>query len=57
MTGLSFEADGRLALETRDLNRLLDRLVELGTAGSIHHMDVEDQNLESVFDLLVGETA
>ena len=57
VTGLSFEADGRLALETRDLNRLLDRLVELGTAGSIHHMDVEDQNLESVFDLLVGETA
>jgi len=57
VTGISFEADGRLALETRDLDNLLDRLGQLGTAGQIHSLDVEDQNLEAVFDLLVGETA
>lgn len=57
VSGLSFEADGRLALETRELRALLDRLVEVGAQGAIHHMDVEDQNLESVFDLLVGESA
>lgn len=57
VTGISFEADGRLALETRDLGNLLDRLGQLGTAGQIHSLDVEDQNLEAVFDLLVGETA
>ena len=57
VTGISFEADGRLALETRDLSKLLDRLGQLGSAGQINSLDVEDQNLEAVFDLLVGETA
>ena len=57
VTGISFEADGRLALETRDLSKLLDRLGQLGSAGQIISLDVEDQNLEAVFDLLVGETA
>lgn len=57
VTGISFEADGRLALETRELGNLLDRLGQLGSAGQIHSLDVEDQNLEAVFDLLVGETA
>lgn len=57
VTGISFEADGRLALDTRELGNLLHRLGQLGSAGQIHSLDVEDQNLESVFDLLVGESA
>jgi ABC-2 type transport system ATP-binding protein len=57
VTGLSFEADGKLALETRELRQLLDRLAEVGAAGELSSLDVEDENLEAVFDLLVGETA
>lgn len=57
VSGISFEADGRLALETRELRQLLDRLARLGAEGSIRSLDVEDENLEAVFDLLVGETA
>jgi ABC-2 type transport system ATP-binding protein len=57
VTGLSFEGDGKLALETRELSQLLDRLAQIGANGELNSLDVEDENLEAVFDLLVGETA
>jgi hypothetical protein len=36
---------------------LLDRLAQIGANGELNSLDVEDENLEAVFDLLVGETA
>lgn len=55
VTGIQFSADGRLALETRELQALLDRLAELGGSGQIDSLELEDENLEAVFDLLVGD--
>jgi ABC-2 type transport system ATP-binding protein len=55
VSGIQFEATTRLALETRELSALLDRLMTLGGEGAVETLDVEDENLEAVFDLLVGE--
>ena len=57
VTGLDFGADGVLHLDTRDLPTLLDRLQTAGLAGQIHSMEIDDQELEMVYDLLVGESA
>ncbi len=57
VTGLTFTEEGRLALDTRSLPPLLDRLAALGESGQLHGLDIEDEKLEAVFDLLVGETA
>jgi len=57
VSGLSFGEDGSLTLETRRLSELLARLGQLGSAGKIEAMDLEDENLEAIFDLLVGEHA
>ncbi|TAH34496.1 MAG: ABC transporter ATP-binding protein [Planctomycetota bacterium] len=54
VSGVSFGDDSQLLLETRDLNRLLDRLQAYGGAGQIESMEIADENLESVFDTLVG---
>lgn len=55
--GASFESGERLLLETRGLAPLEARLAELGAAGQIASLELEDENLESVFDLLVGEAS
>ncbi|MBC8330183.1 MAG: ABC transporter ATP-binding protein [Planctomycetes bacterium] len=52
--GTRFEGDARLELETRTLAPLLARIEELGAAGRIHGLDLEDEGLEGIFDLLVG---
>jgi ABC-2 type transport system ATP-binding protein len=57
VTGLDFGNDGVLHLDTRDLPTLLDRLQTAGLAGQIHSMEIDDQELEMVYDLLVGESA
>lgn len=57
VTGLDFDSDGVLHLDTRDLPTLLDRLQTAGLAGQIHSMEIDDQELEMVYDLLVGESA
>jgi len=56
-TGLDFGNDGVLHLDTRDLPTLLDRLQTAGLAGQIHSMEIDDQELEMVYDLLVGGSA
>ena len=55
--GLDFAEDGVLHLDTRDLPQLLTRLQEAGIAGQIHSMEIDDQELEMVYDLLVGGSA
>lgn len=55
--GLDFAEDGVLHLDTRDLPQLLDRLQEAGIAGQIHSMEIDDQELEMVYDLLIGGSA
>ncbi|MCP4092766.1 MAG: ABC transporter ATP-binding protein [Planctomycetes bacterium] len=57
VTGLDFGNDGVLHLDTRDLPTLLDRLQTAGLAGQIHSMEIDDQELEMVYDLLVGGSA
>ena len=55
--GLDFGADGLLNLDTRNLPALLDRLQEAGIHGQIHSLEIDDQELEMVYDLLVGGSA
>jgi len=55
--GLDFGADGLLNLDTRNLPALLERLQEAGIHGQIHSMEIDDQELEMVYDLLVGGSA
>ncbi|MBT3340230.1 MAG: ABC transporter ATP-binding protein [Planctomycetes bacterium] len=54
-TGVSFEDTGALLIETRQLNELLLHLSDIGTKGGIQQFDVEDENLEAIFNLLVGD--
>ncbi|MCH2111285.1 MAG: hypothetical protein MK213_00375, partial [Planctomycetes bacterium] len=54
--GMRLEED-RLLLQTHELQRLLQRLSQMGQEGKIQSMDIEDESLESLFDLLVGENA
>jgi len=54
--GMRLEED-RLLLQTHELQRLLRRLSQMGQEGKIQSMDIEDESLESLFDLLVGENA
>ncbi|MDP6850909.1 MAG: ABC transporter ATP-binding protein [Planctomycetota bacterium] len=46
-----------LVVETRQLDELLKHLGELGCQGLIKGIEIEDNNLESLFELLVGEPA
>jgi ABC-2 type transport system ATP-binding protein len=57
VTGINFDHSDRLVLETRDLPTLIQRLNQFGQGGSFDGLEIEDENLEAVFDLLVGETA
>ncbi|MDP7061958.1 MAG: ABC transporter ATP-binding protein [Planctomycetota bacterium] len=57
VAGLDFGNDGVLHLDTHDLPSLLDHLQEAGLAGQIHSMEIDDQELEMVYDMLVGESA
>lgn len=57
VSGVSFGDGEQLLLETRDLQRLIERLQEYGGEGQIDSMEIADENLESVFDSLVGAAA
>lgn len=57
VSGLDFVDDGCLHLDTRDLPGLLARLQEAGSEGGIHGLETDDQELEMIYDLLVGEAA
>ena len=57
VTGVEFTPDGRLALGTGDLRPLLAHLQAIGVAGGIDQLEISDQNLESIFGLLVGGEA
>ncbi len=52
--GTRFDGDDLLDLETTTLAPLLERLEDFGADGQIHSLDLEDEGLESIFDLLVG---
>ncbi|MGB0953322.1 MAG: ABC transporter ATP-binding protein [Planctomycetota bacterium] len=57
VSGLDFVDDGCLHLDTRNLPGLLARLQEAGSEGGIHGLETDDQELEMIYDLLVGEAA
>ena len=57
VSGLDFVDDGCLHLDTRNLPGLLARLQEAGSDGGIHGLETDDQELEMIYDLLVGEAA
>jgi ABC-2 type transport system ATP-binding protein len=57
VVGVHFEGDELLHLHTADLPALLRRLEAAGAAGELRTLQVEDEGLESVFDLLVGGEA
>ena len=57
VSGLDFVDDGCLHLDTRNLPGLLTRLQEAGAGGGIHGLETDDQELEMIYDLLVGEAA
>ncbi|HEX9793834.1 MAG TPA: ABC transporter ATP-binding protein, partial [Planctomycetota bacterium] len=57
VSGVSFGEDGRLVLATRDLDGLLARIADFGADGGIEGMEIADENLEVLFDMLVGEAA
>lgn len=57
VSGLDFVDDGCLHLDTRNLPGLLTRLQEAGSEGGIHGLETDDQELEMIYDLLVGEAA
>ena len=44
-------------VETTRLEELLGHLSNLGCEGKIEGIEIEDHSLESLFELLVGETA
>ncbi len=55
VSGIRLE-ENRLELETANLAPLLNEVRKLGEDGSIHTVTVEDESLESLFDLLLGES-
>ncbi len=55
--GLDFAEDGVLHLDTRNLPELLEHLQKAGMEGRIHSMEIDDQQLEMVYELLVGGSA
>ena len=57
VSGLDFVDDGCLHLDTRNLPGLLARLQEAGSEGGIHGLETDDQELEMIYELLVGEAA
>ena len=57
VSGLDFGEEGLLHLDTRDLPALLERLQDAGTEGDIQTMEIDDQELELVYEMLVGESA
>lgn len=54
IAAVSFGEGNQLTIETSDLNFLVDRLQEYGSTGQIQSLRVLDENLEVVFDLLLG---
>ncbi len=56
-TGVVTHPSGGVDLETRQLPALLERLLSVGAGGSIHSMDVDDADLETLFALLLEESA
>jgi len=57
VTGLEFVDDGCLHLDTRNLPELLQRLQVAGAQGLIQSLETDDQELEMIYDMLVGEAA
>lgn len=55
-SGVSTHPSGAVDLETRQLPALLERLARAGENGSIHAMDVDDADLETLFALLLEES-
>jgi len=56
VSGLTMEGEDCLHLDTRDLPRLLQELQAVGAEGCIENLTTDDQDLETVYDLLVGES-
>ncbi|KAA3612843.1 MAG: ABC transporter ATP-binding protein [Planctomycetota bacterium] len=51
---VAFGEGDELSVETRDLDGLVARLQSLGAEGQVQSLQIMDENLEAVFDLLVG---
>ena len=54
VSGLEFEGEDGLHLDTRRLGPLLDAIQTWGEEGDVRALSMADENLEAVFDLLVG---
>lgn len=57
VSGLEFVDDGCIHLDTRNLPELLQRLQVAGAEGSIHTLETDDQELEMIYEMLVGGSA
>ncbi|HBF22326.1 MAG TPA: hypothetical protein DDW23_00800 [Planctomycetes bacterium] len=57
ITSVEFKSDNQLAVETKEIQPLLRYLQNIGKKGGIDQLELSDQNLESVFELLVGSKA
>lgn len=57
VSGLEFIDDGCIHLDTRNLPELLQRLQVAGAEGSIHSLETDDQELEMIYEMLVGDSA
>ena len=57
ITSVEFTSDKQLAVETKEIQPLLRYLQNIGKKGGIDQLEISDQNLESVFELLVGSKA
>ncbi|MDA0667072.1 MAG: ABC transporter ATP-binding protein [Planctomycetota bacterium] len=57
VSGLEFVDDGCIHLDTRKLPELLQRLQVAGAEGSIHTLETDDQELEMIYEMLVGGSA
>lgn len=56
-TGVTADGDGSVQLETRRLPELLARLGELGATGAVEGLEVDDADLETLFAMLMEESA
>ena len=57
VSGLEFVDDGCIHLDTRNLPELLERLQVAGAEGLIHSLETDDQELEMIYDMLIGGSA
>ena len=57
VSGLEFVNEGCIHLDTRNLPELLVRLQIAGAEGSIDSLETDDQELEMIYEMLVGGSA